>query len=330
MQNEKITAELQNLLKNLFKEGDLIISYKESGIPGQMTPFFIRSKDKIDLIKINQFCVNNLSVYLSELTLIELFGNKPNAKLIITVKPCDVNSVLQMISDAQIPVEKVTLIVFECNGIIAIKDIKESIQDDFITIECKEDSLQLKTMQNKDLTLNSGEFLLNKCKEGSQCHIPSYHGYYFVGKEKKKPVKVSKTKKDETLVQDSLTRSELKKLVDAELSRCIRCNECRNICPACFCSDQCVMDKPKLVAPFIEKGTKLSNNILYHLIRFYHVAPNCTACSECERVCPQNIKLSIFYKYLHRFTEQELGYIPGKTDQERQKLLNYRFGEDLV
>lgn len=327
---KKITSELQSLLKSIYKPGDLIISYKESGIPGQMTPFFIRSKEKIDLIEITPYCINNLAVYLAELSLLELFAQNKNAKIIITVKPCDMNSIMQMVSDAQIALEKLSLVVFECDGTISVKNIKDSIMDDFSDIELAESSINLTTINHGKMTLKKDDFVLSKCKDKNNCSLSSFHDFYFVGVEAKKPLQGKKQIKEETLLQDSLTKKDLKKAVETELAKCIRCNACRNICPACFCSDQCIMDKPKLVAPFIEKGTSLANNTLYHLIRFFHIAPNCTSCGECERVCPQNIRLSIFYKYLNRFTEKELGYIPGKSDQERQKLLNYRFGEDLV
>lgn len=332
MDDKVLTTQVQEFLKKEFKKGDLIISYKESGIPGQMTPLFIRSIEKIPTISYNPLCINNLSVYLAELNLLELLENNNSGRVFLTIKPCDVNSVLQMISDAQIPREKVVIIVMECDGVMSVKDLKEFLKDDFSAIEIKGDTILVQTMQKGPITIKKEDFIASKCKEGSTCALPDTTDYYFIGTEKKltKASRKNKILKDSTLVQDSLSKSDLKKLVESELSKCIRCNACRNICPACFCSDQCVMDKPKLVSPFIDKEVTPANNILYHLIRFYHVAPNCTACGECERVCPQTIKLSIFYKKLHTFTENELGYIPGKSDLERQKLLNYRFGEDLV
>jgi formate dehydrogenase subunit beta len=66
------------------------------------------------------------------------------------------------------------------------------------------------------------------------------------------------------------------------------------------------------------------------MIRFHHVAPNCTGCGECERACPKNIPLHIFYEYFNRLMEEEFDYQPGKTNDERQKLLSYNLGEDLV
>ena len=77
----------------------------------------------------------------------------------------------------------------------------------------------------------------------------------------------------------------------AELSKCIRCNACRNVCPACSCR-KCVFDSTKFdeakkanVDSFEEK--------MFHIIRAFHVAGRCTDCGECSRVCPQNIPLQL-------------------------------------
>ncbi len=55
-----------------------------------------------------------------------------------------------------------------------------------------------------------------------------------------------------------------------ELSKCIRCNACRNVCPACSCR-KCVFDSDKFdsaqkanVDSFEEK--------MFHIIRAFHVA----------------------------------------------------------
>lgn len=326
-----VNQQVKDFLKKEFKTGDVIISYKEAGTPGIMTPVFIQSPAGIDNIAINSFCVNNLAVYLSEFFQSEYFNVKQKGRIIITVKPCDAKSVIQMISDAQIPNEKLLLIVFECNSMTTPKLIKDKIQQEFIKIESNKDLYQI-TLQDKQLlSINADEVKLSKCKEALNCDLPAYYDYYFIGNDKitlkDKKVKIIP---EISLMQESLSKEELKKIVENELEKCIRCYACRNICPACFCSDRCIIDKPKLAIPFLDKAVNLENNILFHLIRFNHVASNCTECGECERVCPQEIKLSIFYRYLNRLVKKEFGYIPGKSDIERQELLSYRFGEELV
>ena len=67
-----------------------------------------------------------------------------------------------------------------------------------------------------------------------------------------------------------------------ELSRCIRCNACRNVCPACTC-EKCVFDNPASGAASKAPVTDFEEN-MFHIIRAYHVAGRCTDCGECSRV----------------------------------------------
>lgn len=331
MNEATIMQQLKDFLKKEYKAGDVVISYKESGTPGVMTPVFIQSADKIENISINSFCVNNLAVYLSEFFQSEYFEIKQKGRIIITVKPCDAKSVVQMISDAQIPQEKILLIVYECKGITTPKLIKEKIQKEFINIELKNDMYNITLQDKQQISVSEDDVKPNKCKELTHCDLPTFYDYYYIGNDTVSPKdKKAKADPEAPYLQDTLSKSELKKIVESELEKCIRCYACRNICPACFCSDRCIIDKPKLAVPFLEKNVSLENNILFHLIRFNHVAPNCTGCGECERVCPQDIKLSIFYRYFNRLVKKEFGFEAGKSDIERQELLNYRFGEELV
>src|SRR5699024_7362992 len=72
-----------------------------------------------------------------------------------------------------------------------------------------------------------------------------------------------------------------------ELSRCIRCNACRDVCPACSC-EKCVFDNPNSGIAQKAAVNSLEEN-MFHIIRAFHVASRCTDCGECSRVCPQKI-----------------------------------------
>ncbi len=72
-----------------------------------------------------------------------------------------------------------------------------------------------------------------------------------------------------------------------ELSKCIRCNACRNVCPACSCR-KCVFDSNKFDSAQ-KANTDSFEEKMFHIIRAFHVAGRCTDCGECSRVCPQGI-----------------------------------------
>ena len=48
---------------------------------------------------------------------------------------------------------------------------------------------------------------------------------------------------DEVEKLEDMTPDERFAFWQGELSRCIRCNACRNVCPACTC-EKCVFDNP--------------------------------------------------------------------------------------
>mgnify|MGYP003390523546 FL=1 len=108
-----------------------------------------------------------------------------------------------------------------------------------------------------------------------------------------------------------------------ELSKCIRCNACRNVCPACTC-EQCVFDNPK--SGVSQKAAADSfEEKMFHIIRAFHVAGRCTDCGECSRVCPQNIPLYLLNrKYIKDVDEIYGGYQAGEDTESRAPLNTYK------
>ncbi|MBQ1234503.1 MAG: 4Fe-4S dicluster domain-containing protein, partial [Oscillospiraceae bacterium] len=114
---------------------------------------------------------------------------------------------------------------------------------------------------------------------------------------------------------------------DAELSRCIRCNACRDACPACTC-EKCVFDNPNSGVENKSPANSFEEK-LFHIIRAYHVAGRCTDCGECSRVCPQNIPLHLLNrKFIKDMNEFYGEYQAGEEVGMRAPLVNYTT-EDL-
>ena len=111
-----------------------------------------------------------------------------------------------------------------------------------------------------------------------------------------------------------------------ELSKCIRCNACRNVCPACSCV-KCVFDNPASNIASKSNADSFEEK-LYHIIRAWHVAGRCTDCGECSRVCPQGIPLHLinrkFIKDMNKFYGE---YQAGVNAEENAPLNSYKVSD---
>ena len=107
-----------------------------------------------------------------------------------------------------------------------------------------------------------------------------------------------------------------------ELSKCIRCNACRDVCPACTC-EKCVFDNPNSGIAQKAAVNSFEEN-MYHIIRAFHVASRCTDCGECSRVCPQNIPLHLLNrKFIKDINELYGPYQAGADLETRPPLMDF-------
>ena len=112
----------------------------------------------------------------------------------------------------------------------------------------------------------------------------------------------------------------------SELSKCIRCNACRNVCPACSCI-KCVFDNPHTGVQNKAAADDFEEN-LFHIIRAFHVAGRCTDCGECSRVCPQGIPLHLLNRKFIKDIDELYGeYRAGAEIGQRHPLENFDKGD---
>ena len=108
-----------------------------------------------------------------------------------------------------------------------------------------------------------------------------------------------------------------------QLSKCIRCNACRNVCPACTC-EKCVFDNPDSGVENKAPADSFEEN-MFHIIRAFHVAGRCTDCGECSRVCPQNIPLHLLNRKFIKDINSLYGeYQAGEDTTSRAPLNDYK------
>jgi len=127
-------------------------------------------------------------------------------------------------------------------------------------------------------------------------------------------------------------KDRLKKIM-SETSRCMKCYQCIDQCPICYCVE-CTTKNPSMVPP-----GELPVNFMFHLIRYSHIADSCVNCGQCEEVCPSEIPNALFMHAQQVELEKMFGHTPGvnmelplmayvEEKEERARLNNT--GSDMI
>ena len=114
-----------------------------------------------------------------------------------------------------------------------------------------------------------------------------------------------------------------------ELSRCVKCYACRQICPLCYCQ-RCIVDKNRPVV--ISTSATLKGNFAWHVTRAFHLAGRCIGCDECTRACPAGIDLRLLNLSLAKAAEENFGFRAG-VDPEAEPIVgsySERDKEDFI
>lgn len=112
----------------------------------------------------------------------------------------------------------------------------------------------------------------------------------------------------------------------SHFARCIRCNACRQICPACYCP-QCFSDQLDPLWAGIRIG--LPQNWVWNLGRALHLAGRCVDCGGCERACPMGIPLAILNRKLAGRVKELFGFEAGLDPKAPFPLATFKKEEAL-
>lgn len=257
------------------------------------------------------FCGANLSKYLINLS-------KEEGRTLVLLKPCDSYSFNQLLTEHRIDRDKVYAIGIDCSGKLDINKIRALGVKGIRSVAEEGDEVVLDTVYGPKRVKRS-EVLLDRC----YCCKGKDHvaGDEFILAEKR--VDTTTTDRFELVKKlEAMTPDERYEFWRGELSRCIRCNACRNVCPACSCV-KCVFDNPALGTDSKANSDTFEEN-MFHIIRAFHVAGRCTDCGECSRVCPQHIPLHLLNRKFIRDIDELYGeYQAGAEVGQRGPLTDF-------
>lgn len=312
--------EIVNRAKELLADGTVnrVLGWKAGDLPYNPEPAYFEKEEDLEELVYNGFCGANLSKYMIE-------ASKLEGKTLVCLKPCDTYSFQQLMKEHRVDREKAYIIGVGCKGKLDIERIRrmgikgiKSIAG--ANLEDEAETLTIETLYGEKEVPYKDAML-------ERCHVCKGKDHMIfdeiIGESKE-------TKDGDRFAEveriEAMSPEEKFAFFQKELSKCIRCNACRNVCPACSCR-KCVFDSNKFdsaqkanVDSFEEK--------MFHIIRAFHVAGRCTDCGECSRVCPQGIPLHLFNRKFIKDIDELYGeYQAGADLEERGPLTSYQLDD---
>ncbi len=264
----------------------------------------------------NDFCGANFSKYLVSKT------RKCEGKILVFLKPCDTYSFNQLLTEHRFDREKVYVIGVPCEGMADINRVKEITGEGISKIAFEADAMVVETLyEDEPVRVAYVDVLSERCQNCKSRRHVAYDE--LLGDEGEI---VDSNRFDEVEKLEKMTPDERFAFWQNELSRCIRCNACRDACPACTC-ENCVFDNPKSSLENKSPANSFEEK-MFHIIRAFHVAGRCTDCGECSRVCPQNIPLHLLNrKFIKDINELYGDYQAGAEVGSRAPLVDYKLDD---
>ncbi len=309
---QELTSDLIKIAKEKLASGAVqqVIGWRRGLFDEDVTPSTF--KDAADLEKnfvFNKYCKANLSKYLVKITrAIETAKTTtrtnnamakqrdpnaaeapiPNEKVLAFLKPGDTHSFCQLLKENRITRDDVYIVAVPCSC-----EMDESVKEGEGCDHCR---------NKKHVVYDE---VVGKAREEAIGDPSRFEGVEKIA---------------------AMSADERHEFWQNEFSRCIRCNACRDVCPACTC-EKCVFDNNALYTsqkvaqvPFEES--------LYHIVRAWHVAGRCTDCGECSRVCPEHIPLHLLNRKFVKDIDEIYGpYVAGSDMETKPPMLTWTAGD---
>ncbi len=305
--------KLVSRAKELLSDGTVVrvLGWRKGDTDFSAEPAFFETAESLSEFTYDGFCGANLSKYMIK-------ASKEEGKTLVFLKPCDTYSFNQLIKEHRVDREKTYIVGIGCDGKLDIEKIREAGCKGITAVTEDGDTIKVATVYG-DKELAREDVILERCKA---CKGGKHVAYDELAEncDEEKSAKEGRFELVEKL--EAMAPEERFAFWQNELSRCIRCNACRNVCPACSCI-KCVFDNDRYDTAQKANTTTFEEQ-MFHIIRAFHVAGRCTDCGECSRVCPQHIPLHLLNRKFIKDIDEFYGeYQAGADTDSRAPLTNF-------
>ncbi len=308
---KEVELKMLERAKALLASGEVarVVAWKKGDFCHDPSPATFETVEELKDFVYDWFCSANLSKYLIQMS-------KKEGKTAVFLKPCDTYSFNQLVKEYRIKRENIYVIAVECLGKFDIEKIKAKGVSFVTGVEVEDKQVKVSSLYGETL-LHKPEIVLSKCEACNKTHQVKDEEIIVHERPARDVDRFAEVAKLE-----AMTEEERFAFWREQLSKCIRCNACRNVCPACSCV-KCVFDNPASGISAKANDSEFEES-MFHIIRAFHVAGRCTDCGECSRVCPQNIPLHLLNRKFIKDIDGLYGeYQAGETAEGKTPLTSY-------
>lgn len=305
---ERVKQKAVELLEN--GTVDRVLGWKTGEFFYDLTPAVFTSREEAETnFVFSAFSGANLSKYL-------IAESRKGGKVAVFLKPCDSYSFTQLLKEHRIWRENVYAVGVQCDGMCDAEKLRDAGCEGILSVREEGENLIVGTLYGEK-TVARKDALLERCTVCKSRKIVTFDE--LIGENGEE---LDSDRFAEVARLEAMTPEERFDFWRGELSRCIRCNACRNVCPACSC-EKCVFDNTDSGVRNKAAADSFEEN-LFHMIRAFHVAGRCTDCGECSRVCPQHIPLHLLNrKFIKDINELYGPYQAGADPETKPPLTDF-------
>jgi formate dehydrogenase subunit beta len=288
--------------------------------------------------------------------LAELTSAQVKGRIGAVMKPCELRAVVELVKFLQINLDNVVTIGIDCLGTYEVRDYAELAKNGGVS---KQELVQ--SMENQELQPPEGYSLRRSCQICENpvavnadislgllgCdlsrEIELTVGERFreelvekmsleladkgtTGRPKVIEKLIARRRKQRAAVLKQVRGSAdgLDKLMKV-LSTCIRCHNCMNACPICYCKE-CVFKSnvfehsPDQFLSWADRNGALrlpTDTLLFHLTRMSHMATSCTSCGLCTSACPSHLPVADLFGLIGGELQEMFAYSAGRALEEQ-------------
>ena len=299
---------LRDTARRLLSDGQVsvVVGYKQGTLPLTSRPCFVRDAQSVEQLVWNSTCAANLATFLPR-----LFAKPPRPpkdynppKVALVAKGCDARAAVELAKANQFPRENLVIIGMPCRGLIDRAKVAAAVHGAEILAcaEAADGTLSVRTAAGTT-AVERAAVLTEACLE-CVCPVAGNPDVSVAG-----PSRAPATDRHGRMREfEAKPPEERWQHFVNEMTKCIRCNACREACPNCYCK-VCFADQTK--PAWVRPGDALADKIMFHMGRMYHQAGRCVECDACVRACPMGIDLRLFTQKLVADGESLFGSAPG-------------------